>query len=103
MFAFLFSKIGAYLVGGILIAGLVGGGYLYVSHLRTENAQLTRQVAGYKRAMQIIKDDMKQDQEDQNEKDKIEALTPDQLPGEFSKLRERARKNSGAGTPDADN
>jgi hypothetical protein len=103
MFSFLFSKIGAYLVGGLLIAGLLGGGYWYVNHLRTENALLTRQVAGYKRAMQIIKNDMKQDQEDQDEKDKIDALTPEQLPDEFKRLRDKARGNQSSDASNADN
>ena len=96
MFAFLFSKVGAYLVGTVVVASLVVGGYWYVSHLRAENALMTRQLAGYKRAMQIIKDDLKQDREDQDEKDKIDAfITPDQFVDYFKQLRQRARDTSG--------
>jgi hypothetical protein len=101
MLSWLMSKFGLYLIGGTLIAALVGGGYWYVGHLRSENALLTRQVAGYKRAMQIIKNDMQQDQEDEREKERIENLSPEQLPDEFKRLRNKARGNQSSDASDA--
>lgn len=102
MWTILFSKVGGYIVGGVLVAALLGGGWWYIGHLRNQNDLLTRQVKGYRQAMQIIKNDLKQDQEDQDEKDRIDALTPEQLPTEFDKLRQRAR-DLNTHPPDADN
>lgn len=90
------------LLGGLLIAALMGGGWFYVKSLRSENALLHRQVVGYQRAMQIIKDDLKRDKEDADEKERIEALTPEQLPAEFDKLRQRAGKGGDTDSADAD-
>jgi uncharacterized protein HemX len=45
MFAFLFSKIGLYLVGAALIIALAGGGYLYVMHLQTVAADAKAKAA----------------------------------------------------------
>ena len=54
MFAFLFSKIGAYLVGAVVVAALVGGGYWYVKHLQGEVAGLKDKVAGLELRAEIV-------------------------------------------------
>ena len=102
MLAFLLSKIGAYLVGGVLIAALLGGVYWYVGNLQTENALLTRQLTGYKRAVEILKQDAKTDAETEEEKNRIASLAPADLPGEFKRLRDKARSSKPANTIEAD-
>jgi len=54
MFAFLSTKLGMYLVGGLLVAALVGGGFLYVKHIRAQNADLKAQVAAYQLKAKIL-------------------------------------------------
>jgi len=54
MFAFLATKLGMYLVGAAIVAALVGGGYWYVSHLRSQNADLKAQVAAYQLKAEIL-------------------------------------------------
>jgi hypothetical protein len=88
MFAFLFSKIGMYLVGGVLVAALVGGGYLYVGHLRTENLSLKAQVVTLQRVNEIYEHDAETDKVITDEKKRVDSLTPDQLESEFQRLRD---------------
>ena len=56
MLAFLFSKIGAYLVGGILIVALAGGGVLYVKHLRKVAADAQAKAAAAELKVQITQE-----------------------------------------------
>ena len=56
MFAFLFSKIGAYLVGGVFIVALAGGGYLYIKHLRTVAADAQAKAAAAELKVQITQE-----------------------------------------------
>jgi hypothetical protein len=91
-----------YIKIGILVAAMALGasGAWYVQGVRLDkqkaaNALLTRQLEGYKRALKIMKDDLKTDKETQDEKDRIDALGPDDLVGEFERLRRR----SGGGKP----
>lgn len=86
-----------YIKIGILIAALALGasGAWYVQGVRLDKAKaqtelLTRQLAGYKRALKIMKDDLKTDKETQGEKDRIDALGPDDLVSEFDRVRKRA-------------
>ncbi len=54
MFAFLFSKIGAYVVGAVLIAALIGGGYWYVKHQQKKIADLQSEVANLKLGQEVL-------------------------------------------------
>ena len=56
MFAFLFSKLGAYLVGGLLIVALSGGGYLYVKHLRKVAGDAQAKAAAAELKVQITQE-----------------------------------------------
>jgi hypothetical protein len=91
-----------YLKIGILVAALALGasGAWYVQGVRLDkqkqaNELLTRQLAGYKKAVQILKADAKKDAETQYEKDKIDTLAPDQFADYFEQLRQRARGGTG--------
>jgi uncharacterized protein YbaP (TraB family) len=53
MFAFLFSKIGLYLVGTVLIVALVGGGYLYIGHLKKQAAKAEARAAAAELKVEI--------------------------------------------------
>lgn len=101
-----------YLKIGVLVASLAVGasGAWYIQgirldKLRADNQQLTRQLDGYRNAMRVLREDMKIDRENQDEKDRIDALGPDDLVDEFKRLRERARNGKGApaGPPNAGN
>jgi len=54
MFAFLFSKIGVWIVGAAVVAALVGGGYWYVTHLQAKVAGLGDKVAGLESRAEVI-------------------------------------------------
>jgi hypothetical protein len=85
-----------YIKIAVVVALLGAGTYLYLNyhHLKTENALLTRQLAGYKKAIQIMKDDLKTDQRTEDEKSRIDALGPGDLVGEFKRLRKRSRPDN---------
>lgn len=92
------SRLGGWIVGGLLLV-LVGlGGKWYIGHLQSQNDLLTRQLTGYKRAVAILKQDLKTDQETEDDKIRIENLSPEQLPAEFERLRQRARSGNPADT-----
>ncbi len=80
-----------------LILG-IGGLYLHDRHVTAENKLLTRQLEGYKRAVKILKEDLKTDKETEDEKARIDQLTPEQLIDEFERLRKRAGKGSNPDT-----
>jgi hypothetical protein len=94
----------SYIKIGVAVALLAAGGgtYWYIGHLRADNALLTKQLAGYKRAVKILKEDLKTDRETQNEKDRIDSLTPEQLIDEFAKLRKRAGTAGNSNADEAD-
>ncbi len=101
-----------YIKIGILIAALALGasGAWYIQGVRLDKAKaqaelLTRQLAGYKRAVEILKADAKKDAETQYEKDKIDTMAPDQFADYFEQLRKRARGGTGEDTEptEADN
>lgn len=86
-----------------LVAALATGasGAWWVQGVRLERANaraelLTRQLNGYKKAVEILKADAKKDAETQYEKDKIDNLAPDQFADYFEQLRRRARGGAGA-------
>ena len=56
MFAFLLSRIGLYLLGGILIVALAGGGYLYVRHLQTAAAEAQAKAAAAELKVKITQE-----------------------------------------------
>jgi hypothetical protein len=58
---------------------------------KSANELLTRQLAGYKKAVEILKADAKKDAETQAEKDRIDTLAPDQFADYFEELRKRAK------------
>ena len=94
---FTYLKIGALIVALALGAG--GAWYIQGVRLDKANAKadlLTRQLNGYKKAVEILKADAKKDAETQYEKDKIETLAPDQFADYFEQLRRRARGGAGA-------
>jgi hypothetical protein len=87
-----------YLKIAALVAALAIGasGAWYIQGVRLDkqkaaNELLTRQIAGYKKAVEILKADAKKDAETQYEKDKIETLAPDQFADYFEELRKRAK------------
>ena len=88
---------------GVLVAALAAGasGAWWVQGTRLERERarvdlLTRQLNGYKKAVEILKADAKKDAETQYEKDKIDTLAPDQFADYFEQLRRRARGGAGA-------
>lgn len=88
-----------YLKVGILVAalGIGASAAWYIQGVRLDKekahaAVLTRQLEGYKRAVKILKEDLKTDQETDHEKERIDSLTPEQLPAEFERLRQRSRE-----------
>lgn len=54
MFAFLFSKIGAWIVGAVVVAALVGGGYWYIKHLQGQVTDLKDEVASLTARAEVI-------------------------------------------------
>ncbi|MFA5382479.1 MAG: hypothetical protein WC356_04880 [Candidatus Micrarchaeia archaeon] len=92
--SFLFSKIGAYLIGGLLIAGLVGGGYFYVSHLRSENALLTQEVSTQKDTIEFFKKAAKIDIETKEHKDEIKEVIQSGDPQRVHDLLRKLRQLS---------
>lgn len=98
MLTFLLSKVGAYVIGGILIAALVGGGYMYVSHLRTQNIKLKAEVVTLKRVAEIYEHDAETDKQMANEKDRVDKLTPEQLDAEYDRLRSYGSSSKGGST-----
>ena len=86
---------------GVLVTALAIGasGAWYIQGVRLDkqkavNELLTRQLAGYKKAVEILKADAKKDAETQYEKDKIDTLEPDQFADYFEELRKRAKGDS---------
>lgn len=81
-------------IGALALALIVGfGGAWYVQSLRADNALLTRQIAGYKRAVEILKKDAQIDEATSHEKKLIDEInTLDELGRGFDRMRERARK-----------
>jgi hypothetical protein len=94
MLAFLFNKIGAYLAGAVLLAALVGGGYWYVHHLRSENIALKAQVVTLQRVNEIYEHDAETDKVVADEKKRVDRLTPDQLESEYKRLRDYGARQS---------
>lgn len=101
-----------YLKIGALVAALAAGasGAWWVQGVRLNKANakvelLTRQLNGYKKAVEILKADAKKDAETQYEKDKIDTLAPDQFADYFEQLRKRARRGAGGapGSGETDN
>jgi hypothetical protein len=87
-----------YLKIGVLVAVLAAGagGAWYIQGVRIDKrdqkiALQERQLKGYKKALKIMKDDLKTDQESEDEKVRIDALGPDDIVGEFERLRKRAQ------------
>ena len=83
---------------GVLVAALAAGasGAWWVQGVRldkakAETALLTRQLAGYKKAVAILKADARKDAETQAEKDRIDTLAPEQFADYFEELRKRAK------------
>lgn len=100
MFAFLATKLGMYLVGAAIVTALVGGGFLYVKHIRAQNADLKAQVAALKieivtlkRVAEIYEHDIEVDKEIASEKERVDRLTPEQLDAEFDRLRNYGKSN----------
>jgi hypothetical protein len=91
------------------IAALVGAlsigaaGAWWVQGMRLDkqvqaNELLTRQLNGYKKAVEILKTDAKKDAETEYEKEKIDTLAPEQFADYFEQLRKRARPGAGEDT-----
>jgi len=87
-----------YLKIAILIAAMSIGaaGAWYVQGVRLDkqkaaNVLLTRQLEGYKRALKIMKEDLKIDQHTQTEKERIDGLGHDDLIREFERMRNKIR------------
>jgi cell division protein FtsB len=77
----------------VAVLAIGAGGAWYVQGLRADNALLTRQIAGYKRAVEILKQDTKIDAETENEKKLIDGINSlEQLDSAFERMRQRAGK-----------
>jgi len=98
-----------YLKVTILIAAMSIGaaGAWYVQGIRLDKAKaanvlLTRQLEGYKRALKIMKEDLKIDQHTQTEKERIDGLGHDDLIREFERMRSKVRDGKHRDTDEAD-
>jgi|WetSurMetagenome_2_1015567.scaffolds.fasta_scaffold880640_2 hypothetical protein len=63
MFAFLFSKVGAWVAGIAIVGLMVGGGYFYVKHQQRVIADLKSEVANLKLGQSVL--DAKQQKYDE--------------------------------------
>lgn len=93
--SFLTSKLGGYVVGGAILALLIGGGMSYISHLRNRVASLQDQVASLEKAAKIYEQDKKTDDKVKSEQDRIDRLPSGDLQPEFDKLRQQSRGKGG--------
>jgi hypothetical protein len=92
IFSWLISKVGLYVIGGALIATLLGGGYWYVSHLRAENAlqkvvieQQQQAIEYYQKAAEIDVDTAK---EKERLHEIIQSGDPQRVLDYFRRMRE---------------
>jgi hypothetical protein len=95
MITFLMSTVGRYLIGGALIASLVGGGYFYISHLRHKVKALETQNQQLERAKKIYEQDRKTDENIKSNQDRIDSLPAGDLGYEFDRLRQRSTGEGG--------
>lgn len=98
MLTLLLSPLGRWLTGGALILALAGGGYFYVSHLRTENARLTEKNGNLQASLELAGKFQKIDNLTNRQKEKVHELVTetakthnyDKLADFYNKLRNEA-------------
>jgi len=90
----LLARFKGYIVGGFLIAGLVGGGYLYVSQLRTENQTLKAENKAQADTIEFFKKAAQIDTETKEHKDEIKEVIQSNDPKRVHELLLRLRRLS---------
>lgn len=109
--SWLMSKFGAYLVGGLLVSLLAGGGWLYVRHIQNKNesmkieiSDLHQAVADRDATIDFLKKAAKIDAETNKLKDDIKDAVKSGNHGRIDELYRLFRDKAGAanGKPGAD-